>query len=328
MPVAPPANSMREPVLRVAGRPRPPVARYDAPPSLALAAEMDEALRAVAALQALGPSVPAGFAGTLAALEGLASARLAGINRPLRLLGEHRLREHRHVYPLRAWLAAEQATAAPRVEMADADLAAFIDRRDLPVLLQAGIVLAQAATLQGRERPDGVGCRALVQAVFARRALATCFVVPVSAAFRRSQRACWQALEAYADGDVEAWLRYFARSTALAATEAVTLADAVAGLHASWREAVGPRRPHAAATKLLAALPGAPVLDVRRAAELAGCSLEGARRALNELAAAGVLSTTTPGKRHTRAWEARALIDLLDGFDGSRPPSARPGAGA
>lgn len=159
MPNVPLVNVAREPFQRLAGRSWSPVARYDRPPSQALVAAMDEALLAVAALQTLGPAAPAGFARTLEALEGLASARLAGVARPLWLLEEQRLRGREHVHPLRSWQEAERATAVPP-DPPDGDLAAFIGRRDLPVLLQAGIAVAQAATMQRPDEPDGVAWRA------------------------------------------------------------------------------------------------------------------------------------------------------------------------
>ena len=96
----------------------------------------------------------------------------------------------------------------------------------------------------------------------------------------------------------------------------------VAAVPAANKEAY---RRHAAAARLLDVLPARPVLDVPTAAALAGCSAEGARRALNELEMRGVLRLIAPDLQRDRIWEAPELLATLDDFAGG---AARHGGAA
>ena len=58
-------------------------------------------------------------------------------------------------------------------------------------------------------------------------------------------------------------------------------------------------------------MPAQPVIDVKKAAELAGTSEEAARLALNALAQRGVLKQVTK-RNWGRVWEAKGLWNLLD----------------
>jgi hypothetical protein len=56
-----------------------------------------------------------------------------------------------------------------------------------------------------------------------------------------------------------------------------------------------------------------PVLDTKAALVVTGASDEATRKALNTLAAAGILVPVDPGRRHGRWWEATAIIGLQAG---------------
>ena len=84
----------------------------------------------------------------------------------------------------------------------------------------------------------------------------------------------------------------------------------VQGIEAVWRERLSPVRADSATDRLLRALPGAPVLTVRAAADLISRSLRATNEAITRLSAAEVLTQVTLGRRN-RAFEARELIDAF-----------------
>jgi predicted ArsR family transcriptional regulator len=75
------------------------------------------------------------------------------------------------------------------------------------------------------------------------------------------------------------------------------------------------------AEKVIDALPALPVIDVKKAAQLAGTSEEAARQALNALEERGVIKQVTK-RNWGRVWEPRGLWNLLDDRDRLTPPSA------
>ena len=74
-----------------------------------------------------------------------------------------------------------------------------------------------------------------------------------------------------------------------------------------------PRR-GSAARRLIALLPGQPILRVSAVVALIGASVTAAHNAVNELERAGVLKQVTVGRRN-RAWEAVGLLALVDEFE-------------
>ena len=81
-------------------------------------------------------------------------------------------------------------------------------------------------------------------------------------------------------------------------------------LEVAWRERLGSVRADSTADVLLRTLPGAPILSVKSATALVGRSRVAVNQAIGRLAAAGVLTQMTVGRRN-RAFEARELIDAF-----------------
>lgn len=194
------------------------------------------------------------------------------------------------------------------------DLAVFLNRRDLPATLQAAIAHAQFETIHPFADGNGRVGRCLIHVVFRRAELAPRYVPPISLGLAAEADDYVRGLETFRDGDVEDWCSYFAVKTLEATREARGLAGRVRHQRDEWIERAGRPRRGSAALRLIEALAGQPVLDVRVAARLTGASEEAARRALNQLAEAGILSQVTVGRRN-RAWEAREVFDLLDAFE-------------
>lgn len=193
------------------------------------------------------------------------------------------------------------------------DLAEFMNREDLPATLQAALAHAQFETIHPFADGNGRVGRCLIHVIFRRRGLAAHHVPPVSLLMATDVDGYVKALTAYREGDEPDWSAYFAETTIAAATAAEDFGKRLAGLQAEWKEKAGVRK-GSTAEKVIEALPAQPVIDVKKAADLAGTSEEAARLALNSLAERGVLKQVTK-RNWGRVWEAKGLWNLLDRFE-------------
>lgn len=193
------------------------------------------------------------------------------------------------------------------------DLAEFMNREDLPATLQAALTHAQFETIH--PFPDGNGRigRCLIHVIFRRRGLASYHVPPISLLMATDVDGYVKALTAYRGGDESDWTTYFAETTIAASAAAEEFGERLADLQAEWRTKAQVRQ-GSTAEKVINALPAQPVIDVKKAADLAGTSEEAARLALNSLAERGVLKQVTK-RNWGRVWEAKGLWNLLDRFE-------------
>jgi Fic family protein len=195
------------------------------------------------------------------------------------------------------------------------DLCEFLNRDDLPAVLQAAIAHAQFETIHPFADGNGRVGRALIHAVLRRRGATPRYVPPVSLVLATSAARYVRGLTSYRAGNLADWVILFCRTLVAAATQSEALADELGRLQDTWREAMGHPRRDSAAEKLIQALPARPILDARAAQELTGASDEATRKALNALEAAGVLTLLDPARRANRFWQAPAIIQLLDQFE-------------
>ncbi|HET6509745.1 MAG TPA: Fic family protein [Baekduia sp.] len=198
-----------------------------------------------------------------------------------------------------------------------ADLCAFCNDDLLPPLVQAAIAHAQFETIHPFVDGNGRTGRALIHVILRRRGLAPSVVPPVSLVLAARSRDYVNGLMGTRDADpravdrgLDAWVATFAAATTQAVSDAMEHERRVAELQARWRAELAPVRAGSAVARLVDALPGAPVLTVRSAAELTGRSVQAINEAIARLVAAGVLVQTTIGKRN-RGFEAPDLIRLL-----------------
>jgi Fic family protein len=196
-----------------------------------------------------------------------------------------------------------------------ADLIIFMNRTDLPAIIQAAIAHAQFETLHPFIDGNGRVGRALIHTILTRRGLTPNFVPPVSLVLAANANRYIEGLTEYRSDDALAWCRMFTRTLYTATEHAKNFNQALAAMQLRWREAAGNPRSHSAAEKLIQALPAHPIVNIKIACTITGGSDEGARKALNELEQAGVLSPATVGKKKNRMWEARELLTLLDNFE-------------
>lgn len=206
------------------------------------------------------------------------------------------------------------------------DLAAYINRADVSAVVQAAVVHAQFETIHPFADGNGRVGRALIHVVFRRRGLSARFAPPISVVLAANGARYVEGLNAYRRDAVADWCRFFARVTVDAVHRSRTLAADLAGLQLDWLEMAGKPRSDSAAARLLWALPGQPVVDARAVASMLSVSEVAARNALNALESAGVLRPIAFAKKRFRAWEAPALIALLDNFEWSMAEPTRSGS--
>lgn len=221
------------------------------------------------------------------------------------------------------------------------DLCAFINRDDLPAVVQAGLVHAQFETIHPFADGNGRTGRALIHVVLRRRSAVTHYVPPVSLALATDSRTYIAGLNAFrfdgpagstaAEQATRRWLEVFVAATRRAVSDATRLGLDLGELEARWRSAVSPRR-GSAADRMLLHLLAHPVVTVDDVASLAGVSFQAANQAVERLVAAAVLRPIGAAARY-RMFEAPDVFDLLTKYERSvatpsgdtrRDPPARP----
>ncbi len=206
------------------------------------------------------------------------------------------------------------------------DLADYLNRADMSAVVQAAIVHAQFETIHPFADGNGRVGRALIHVVFRRRGLSSRFAPPISIVLAANGKRYVEGLDAYRQGSTSEWCRFFARVTVDAINRSRTLAADLVGLRAEWLEMAQHPRSDSTAARLIGVIPGQPIIDARTVAAMLSVSEVAARNALNALESGGVLRRIVFGKKRFRAWEAPALIALLDNFEWSMAEPTRSGS--
>jgi hypothetical protein len=121
-------------------------------------------------------------------------------------------------------------------------------------------------------------------------------------------------LTAYRQGDLNAWLHFFAKSLSDAAAASRRLGLRLSELEASWTETVRPRK-GSGVEKLIGNLAAHPVLSVKVALEAIGGTFQSVNTAIDRLESAGILRSVRGDWRRNRLWESPEILALLDEFE-------------
>lgn len=201
----------------------------------------------------------------------------------------------------------------PRVPEAVDDLVAFVQRFDIPSLVQVAVAHAQFETIHPFVDGNGRTGRALAQAMLRAKRLSTHTTVPLSAGLLTDTGTYFQALSAYRGGDAGPIIRRFADSSRYAAVTGRQLVDDLAEqLEVSAGQLSG-LRSDSAARKVLPRLIGQPVVNTKFLKSTLGLSDMTALRALEALAERGVVTERT-GYQRNRVWEHRGILTVLDEY--------------
>jgi Fic family protein len=208
------------------------------------------------------------------------------------------------------------AIAAPE-EMIGAllvDLCQFMNRKDLPALVQAAIAHAQFELIRPFETGNGRVGRTLVAAILKQRGLAERMIVPLSMVWTQDREGYSTGLEAYRLGYIVGWCAQVAQATAIAVEKAAYLSGAFERLEAQWLSRAGTPRTDSTVRSVLRMLPAYPVVDARLVETALDVPVQTATSALNALEKAGILSLTQ-AKEWGREWVANEVFEVLEGSE-------------
>lgn len=205
---------------------------------------------------------------------------------------------------------------APRAELVPAamnDLAAYLERVDVPAVAHAAIAHAQFETIHPFSDGNGRTGRALIQAVYRKAGLTTRMTVPVSAGLLRDTDSYFAALTAYRQGDAAPIVREFAAASRFAAARGMELVeDLVRTLRESLKK-LHDIRSDAAARSVVPLLIGQPVVTSAYLREHLAQSDRAAFRVLDLLVSRGVL-TEQPRSGRARIYAHTEVLAALDKF--------------
>jgi Fic family protein len=200
------------------------------------------------------------------------------------------------------------------------DLCAFLNDDSLPAVAQAAIAHAQFETIHPFIDGNGRTGRALVHVTLRRRGIAPHVLPPVSLVLATWSASYIEGLTATryrgrtdgaaAHDGINQWIGLFSAACRRAVDDALAFESKVERIQDRWRTTLGRMRAGSAAERLLAVLPGAPVVSVASAADLIGRSFQATNEAMNRLATADIVRQVNVGRRN-RAFEARAIIDAF-----------------
>jgi Fic family protein len=193
------------------------------------------------------------------------------------------------------------------------DLCHAVNDDGLPPVIQAGLVHAQFEVIHPFLDGNGRTGRALIHVALRRRGLTPMYVPPISVVLAGDKGAYIAGLDAYARGDVDAWLTTFAAATAQSAILASNYLARVETLQDQWRtmlRTTANPRADSVAWALIDVMPAHPMISVPVAVTATGRTKAVVNEALRQLEAAGVVTRASHGQRN-RTWEATGLLDLL-----------------
>jgi Fic family protein len=197
------------------------------------------------------------------------------------------------------------------VPAAIADLVAFIDREDVPVLAHAALAHTPFETIH--PFPDGNGRtgRALVHAHLRQKGLTRNVTMPISAGLLTDTDAYFAALTRYREGDPVPIVDQFARAAFAAIGNGRLLVDELHAVRHGWDERVRARR-GATPWRIADLLVHQPVVNATLVASELKIAPQNSYRSLQPLVEAGVLIEFTDKKRN-QLWRAPEVLDAPAG---------------
>lgn len=192
------------------------------------------------------------------------------------------------------------------------DLAAFLQRDDLPPLIQATIGHAQFETIH--PFPDGNGRvgRSLMHASLRAKRLTRSITVPISAGLLVDTDRYFQALTSYRQGDLAALVDMMVGAVFIAIDNGRHLVTDLAEIRQSWNDRITVRQ-GATAWRLADQLMGQPVIDSAIVQRNLNVAAPNANSAIEHLAGVGILKLVA-GNLRKRKWAAHEVLSALDDF--------------
>lgn len=203
--------------------------------------------------------------------------------------------------------------APARVAELMADLVVYLNRDDVPVMVQAAIGHAQFESIHAFTDGNGRIGRALVSAVLRRRGVTRNAVVPLASGLLARRDDYFASLGAYRRGDPAPLVDLFARSARAAAECSRGTIARLKAMPDVWAAELRPRAGSAAAA-LIQAFYDHPVMSAAEIEARSGSVASQAYRAIDQLARAGYVQEIT-GRKKNRVWAASESLAELDDLD-------------
>ena len=186
----------------------------------------------------------------------------------------------------------------------------FLNDDSLPPLVHAGLAHAQFEAIHPFLDGNGRVGRLLITLLLVEREILPSPLLYLSAYFEASREEYYAHLLAVTqEGAWERWLSYFLRGVQVQAEDAINRMEEIDGLFEDWREAlagVQSGRPE----EVLRLFIGNPFWTAGGIAEELGVAYTTARRAIERLEAAGIVSLVGEAKRN-RVYCAQEMLDVL-----------------
>ena len=199
-----------------------------------------------------------------------------------------------------------------RVPTALDDLVAFMDRYDIPVLIQAAIAHAQFETIHPFVDGNGRTGRALVHAILRNKNLTQNVSVPISAGLLGDTARYFDALTAYRNGRLEPIIEQFTEASFAAIGNGAALVDTLRDTRAQWAEQITARS-GSVAHRIADLLIRQPVINARVTGEALGVETRNAQPGIDHLVDIGILVPSNEHRRG-RVWRAPDVLNALDDF--------------
>lgn len=201
------------------------------------------------------------------------------------------------------------------------DVVSFMQRADLPVLLQVAVAHAHFETIHPFVDGNGRTGRALAQALLRNKAVSPHTTAPLSAGLLTNTAGYFDALSAYRSGDAGPIIRRFAHAARFAATSGRRLVDDLATHLDDARARMAGVRSQSSAWRVVPLLIGQPVVNAAFVRQALDLSTMTTLRAIDTLVARGVIVERT-GRARNRVWQHSGILDALDDFAGGIRRSA------
>lgn len=193
------------------------------------------------------------------------------------------------------------------------DLISFLNRDDVPVMVQAAIGHAQFESIHAFTDGNGRIGRALVSAILRRRGVTRNAVVPLASGLLARRADYFAALGDYRRGQPDTLIDLFARSARAAAICSRESIARIKSLPAAWHAELRPRAGSTVAA-LIPAFYDHPVMAAAEIERSSGSSDQQTYKAVNQLSEAGLIQEIT-GRKRDRVWVASELLAELDDLD-------------
>lgn len=199
-----------------------------------------------------------------------------------------------------------------RVVGAISDLLHFVQRDDLPALPQIAIAHAQFETIHPFTDGNGRCGRALIQAMLRHKGLTRNVTVPVSAGLLTNTTTYFDSLTSYREGNPAPIVQRLSDAAISAVINGRQLVRDLHTIREGWDDKIAARS-DSAAWRVADLLLRSPVINTALLHAELGIESKHARRYLEPLAAAGLITETSSGPRN-RVWRAPEVIAALDAF--------------